>query len=100
MAEYMKAYSSQTDDYLRVHRAFVYKVLGFSEGQRGILTNGRVSLFCYHKGLKQFRHGSDLCFVICFWCLKGSENKENREKSKDILSYSRSIYRALDKRSI
>lgn len=42
MSEYMKAYSSQSDSYLRVHRAFIDKVLGFSEGQRAILTNGRV----------------------------------------------------------
>ena len=42
MKAYKKALSDQSDSYLQVHRAFVDKALGFAEGQRGILTNGRV----------------------------------------------------------
>ena len=42
MKAYKKALSDQSDSYLRAHRAFVDKALGFAEGQRGILTNGRV----------------------------------------------------------
>ena len=44
MAAYKKAYAEQSDSYLTVHRTFVDRALGFSEGERGILTNGRVSL--------------------------------------------------------
>ena len=44
MAAYKKAYADQSDNYLTVHRTFVDRVLDFSEGDRGILTNGRVSL--------------------------------------------------------
>ena len=43
MLEYIKAYSTQNDNYLKVHRSFIEKVLGFTQGQRGILSNGRVS---------------------------------------------------------
>ena len=42
MKAYKKALADQSDNYLQAHRAFVDKALGFAEGQRGILTNGRV----------------------------------------------------------
>lgn len=42
MKAYLEAYDKQSDDFLRVHRLFVERVLEFETGQRGLVTNGQV----------------------------------------------------------
>ncbi|KAL4220092.1 UDP-glucose:glycoprotein glucosyltransferase 1 [Mactra antiquata] len=42
MSSFMKSYESQSDDYLNVQSLFTERVLEFSAGQRGVVTNGQV----------------------------------------------------------
>jgi len=42
MDKYTKAYKSQPDDFLQVHRAFARRSLEFAPGQRGFVANGQV----------------------------------------------------------
>lgn len=43
MNSYMKALEKQTTDFLNHHASFIRTVLGWGEGDRGLIANGKVS---------------------------------------------------------
>ena len=48
MASYLETYTKQSDDFMKVQKIFAERVLEFSSGQLGLVTNGQVSYYYFY----------------------------------------------------